>query len=329
MEKLREEIKKGRNMKDRSLDAYVRNISKLSKGMTKKDFKSLAFLKEYKKVIDFIDDKSLSSQRVMLASILVALSPEGRGKYKKGFEEVAKKYTRYLTTQAKAYDDNIKTKQKSAKQEGNWVTLAELEKVRRKYGSYIKKIGYTQKDKDFKQGKERRHRELIQKYLVASLYLLTPPRRNSYANMKIISNKDFEKLPEKERENNNYLVVVSRNKKFFSFGDYKTKKSHGVQEFPVERKLNTVLNLWLRFNESEYLLLNSKGEKMTTNGLTKFLQKTFSPTGKKISSTMIRHIFATEKQPEGFSEALEKQEKLAKKMGHSLKEQQKTYVKKD
>ena len=44
---------------------------------------------------------------------------------------------------------------------------------------------------------------------------------------------------------------------------------------------------------------------------------------------MIRHIFATEKQPEGFSEALEKQEKLAKKMGHSLKEQQKTYVKKD
>ena len=43
MDKLKEQIKKGRNMKDRSLEAYMRNISKLSKGVTDKEFKSLAF----------------------------------------------------------------------------------------------------------------------------------------------------------------------------------------------------------------------------------------------------------------------------------------------
>jgi hypothetical protein len=326
MEKLREDIKKGRDMKDTSLTAYLRNISKLAKGITKKEFKTLAFLKEYKKVIDFIDDKSLSSQRVSLASILVALSPSGRGKYKKGYEEVAKKYTRYLTTQAKTYDDNIKTQRKSAKQKGNWATRAELEKVRKKYLSNIKRIGYTQKDKDFKAGKEKRHRELLQKYVVASLYLLHPPRRNSYANMKIISNKDYEKLSKGEMENNNYLVIVSRNKKFFSFGNYKTSKKYGVVEKQVERKLNTVLNLWLKFNDSEYLLLNSRGGKMTTNGLTKFLQKTFAPTGKKISSTMLRHIFVSE---EFDPEVYKKMQEVAKDMGHSVAEQQEVYVKKD
>ena len=170
MDKLREEIKKGRDMTERSLAAYMRNIQKLSRAITKKDFNNLNFLKEHKKVIDFIDDFSLSSQRILLASILVALSPTGRGKYKKGFDKVAEKYTNYLTTQAKAYDDGIKKQRKSDKQKGNWVTIKELEKVRRKYGAYIKRIGYRQKDKEFNQGKEKRHREVIQKYLVASLY---------------------------------------------------------------------------------------------------------------------------------------------------------------
>ncbi len=326
MDKLKEEIKSGRKITERSLTAYLRNIGKLAKGVTDKEYKNLNFLKEYKKTIDFIDDKSLSSQRVSLASILVALSPAGRGKYKKGFEKVAGKYTRYLTTQAKQYDDGIKEQYKSAKQKGNWATMKELEKVRRKYGSYIKRIGYTQKDKDFKAGKEKRHRELLMKYLVSSLYLLNPPRRNSYANMKIIKNKDYEKLSDKEKENNNYLVIVSRNKKFFSFGDYKTKKSYGVQEINVDKKLNSVLNLWLKFNTSEYLLLNTKGGKMSTNGLTKFLQKTFEPTGKKISSTMIRHIYLSEKfDPEVYKEMKD----ISKKMGHSVSEQQEVYVKKD
>lgn len=329
MEKLRASIKKGRTMTDRSLAAYLRNIGKLSKGITDKEFKNLNFLKEYKKVIDFIDDKSLSSQRVILASILVALSPEGRGKYKKGFDEVAKKYTRYLTTQAKSYDEGIREQRKSAKQKGNWVTRKELEKVRRKYGSYIKRIGYTQKSTDFKAGKEKRHRELLQKYLVASLYLINAPRRNSYANMKIIKNKDYNKLSEKDKENNNYLVIVSRNKKFFSLGDYKTRKTYGVQEIEVKKELNTVLNLWLKFNTSEYLLLNSRGQKMTTNGLTKFLQKTFAPTGKKISSTMIRHIHLSEKFTPEEQETYKKMKKEATDMGHSIKEQQEVYVKKD
>ena len=140
--------------------------------------------------------------------------------------------------------------------------------------------------------------------------------------MKMITSKDFNKLSQSEKDSNNYLVIVSRNNKYFTFGDYKTAKIHGVQKIKVDRELNSVINLWRNFNDTEHLLLNSKGNKMTTNGLTKFLYKTFSPTGKRISSTMIRHIYLTDKY--GDESGYKEKKKDADKMGHSVEEQQKT-----
>ena len=327
MEELKKEIEDNRKISKNSLNIYSKNLSKLAKDLTGKEWENTSFLKKYSDVIKHLEDMSLSTRKNYLASILVGLSPQGRGKYEKGYEKVAKQYTDYLTSQAKEYENQIIEQKKSAKQQGKWVSKEALDKVRKTYANAIKKLGYTQKSKEFRKGKEKRHQELIQKYLVASLYLLHPPRRNSYANMKIISNSAFNKLPNGEKDDNNYLVVVSRNNKFFSFGDYKTKKQYGVQKITVDKGLNSVLNLWTNFNDSEHLLLDSRGNKMTTNGLTKFLYKVFEPTGKKISSTMIRHIVLTDKYGDesGYKEKLE----TAKAMGHSVEEQQKTYVKKE
>tara|TARA_R110000737_G_scaffold288139_1_gene294703 strand:- start:122 stop:1105 length:984 start_codon:yes stop_codon:yes gene_type:complete len=327
MEELKKEIEDNRKISKNSLNIYSKNLSKLAKDLTGKEWENTSFLKKYDGVIKHLEDMSLSTRKNYLASILVGLSPQGRGKYEKGYEKVAKQYTDYLTSQAKEYENQIIEQKKSAKQQGKWVSKEALDKVRKTYANAIKKLGYTQKSKEFRKGKEKRHQELIQKYLVASLYLLHPPRRNSYANMKIISNSAFNKLPNGEKDDNNYLVVVSRNNKFFSFGDYKTKKQYGVQKITVDKGLNSVLNLWTNFNDSEHLLLDSRGNKMTTNGLTKFLYKVFEPTGKKISSTMIRHIVLTDKYGDesGYKEKLE----TAKAMGHSVEEQQKTYVKKE
>jgi hypothetical protein len=327
MEELKKEIADNRKISKNSLNIYSKNLSKLAKDLTGKEWENTSFLKKYSDVIKHLEDMTLSTRKNYLASILVGLSPQGRGKYEKGYEKVAKQYTDYLTSQAKEYENQIIEQKKSAKQEGKWVSKEALDKVRKTYANAIKKLGYTQKSKEFRKGKEKRHQELIQKYLVASLYLLHPPRRNSYANMKIISNNAFNKLPNGEKDDNNYLVVISRNNKFFSFGDYKTKKQYGVQKITVDKGLNSVLNLWTNFNETEHLLLDSRGNKMTTNGLTKFLYKVFEPTGKKISSTMIRHIVLTDKYGDesGYKEKLE----TAKAMGHSVEEQQKTYVKKE
>jgi hypothetical protein len=122
-------------------------------------------------------------------------------------------------------------------------------------------------------------------------------------------------------------VVVSRNTKYFHFADYKTRKTKGVFKYKVKGPLNRVLNLWLKFNTTGSLLLNSRGKEMKPNTLTKFLQKTFEPTGKKISSQMIRTIKLSEHYGTESSN-MEKKE-LADAMGHSVATQQKFYIKKE
>ena len=293
MEQLKEQIQEHRKISNNSLNVYTKNLSKLAKTITGKEWKNANFLKKYDEVIKSLESKTASTRKNYLASILVGISPEGRGKYKKGFDKVAEKYTDYLTTQAKAYNESVMEQKKTARESGKWTTMKALIKVKNSYANSIKKLGYTQKSNEFRKGKEKRHRELLQKYLVASLYLLNPPRRNSYANMKMISSKDFNDLSKDDKEKNNYLVIVSRNNKYFHFADYKTKKVHGIQKIKVDKDLNSVLNLWRKFNDTEHLLLDSRGKKLSTNGLTKFLYKVFEPTGKKISSTMIRHIYLT------------------------------------
>ena len=87
-----------------------------------------------------------------------------------------------------------------------------------------------------------------------------------------------------------------------------------------------MLNIWLKFNDSGFLLLNNRKEELTQNGLTKLIQKTFQPTGKdNISVNMIRKIYLTDKYGD------EKGEKIAdaKAMQHSVKTQQTKYVKYD
>lgn len=319
-------IKENRRISDTSISIYRKNLEKLSRDITGSSYSGSSFLKkDYKKIIKLLEEKSLSTRKNYLAVILVALSPKGRGKYAKGNEKTAANYTAYLKTLHEQYVSQIEGQRKSDKEKGKWATMEDLEKVRRKYGNAIKKIGYNQSRTELK--KQKRHMDLIQKYVVASLYLLHPPRRNSYANMKVIDSAAFNKLPQAEKDSNNYLVNVSRNSKFFSFGDYKTKKVMGVQKIQVEKQLNSVLNLWLKFNTTENLLLDSKGNKMTANGLTKLLYKVFEPTGKKISSSMIRHIFLTEKY--GNESAYKEKKDDADMMAHSVDTQQKVYVKKD
>jgi len=324
MEKLKKDLKSGRKISDQSIKIYASNINKLAKAITEKEYSNNNFLKNFKVIIKYLEEKKPATRKNYLASILVALSPEARGKYKKGFEKVAKEYTDYLKGQAADYERGVMEQKKTQKENNEWATKKDLEKIRRQYGNAIKKLGYTQKSTELK--KEKRHMELIQKYLVASLYLIHLPRRNVYANTEIIKNKDFNKLPDQERDSNNYLVINSRNSKFFSFGNYKSVKHHGVQKIKVERKLNSIINLWLNFNKSKHLLLNSQGGKLSTNGLTKFLHKVFSPLGKNISSSMIRKIILTEKY--GDESSIKEKTETATKMGHSVEEQQKTYVKK-
>jgi len=252
------------------------------------------------KVIELLQGKQPSTIRNYIASIIVA---GGEG------------YSELLELYQKQNLERVGNGKKTEAMEKNWTSLQELRDVLQGYISQIdfKKKTLTKKEMD-----------LLKKYVVGSLYIgddANPPLRLDYI-MEIISKPDYNRLTEKEKREKNYLVVQSKMKKFFSLGEYKTSDKYGIKEIPVGKDLNKILNTWLKYNTSKYLLPNNKGEQITSNALTKLIQSTFAPTGKKISASMLRHIFITEKFPPMTKE----KEQIADKMLHS-KSQQGDYAK--
>ena len=313
-----------RNLKQSSITSYRKQISTILKNVYDKDYMEeddvLKYFKHRQPLMDWLDGKKLNTKLTYLTAVIVFLSPVERNKALFGY---GGELTYYQNELDKLFQekDKLDLKKKTTKEENNWVGWEELIQIRKKYKAKLKKKGYKISSKKLKDDDDL---YLIIKYVLASLYVLHPPRRNIYANTKIINERGYFNLTEKERQNNNYLVVISRNNKFFSFADYKTAKIYGIKKIKLEKELNSVMNMWLNFNKTKDLLITRRGKKLSSNNLSKYLVDTFSPSGKKISSQMLRKIHLTEK----WKPIQVEMENDAKMMGHSVATQQTKYVKK-
>ena len=315
MDKILESIDEKRNIKANSLKAYGISLRKVQEAVEpKKEFTNLDFLKNEEKVQEKLSEFKISTQKNYLAAIIVALDAMNiKDKYNEDLES----YRNYLEVIQEEYNKKENSGEKSETQEKNWVTIKELQKVLNKY-----KADITERELWNKEKLTPKQFDLIQKWVVGSLYIgdsENPPSRLDFAPMDIISETNFNKLHEDEKDTENFLVIKSRNNKFFHFGEYKTAKKYGVNKVNIGKKLNSVLNIWLRHNDSDSLLVNSQGLPQTANGLSKYLNKVFEPSGKKVGASLLRHIFISEKYPNINNE----KEEDAKKMGHSIAQQAK------
>lgn len=305
-----------RNVKESSLKAYLLNLNKILKleGLEATVSNLNKTLEDSEEVMNILKDKKASTIRNYLASIVVYLSLGEKN------SELVKTYRELMDKYQKENNEGLANNQKSESQKKNWASLKELQDIVKSYKKELDRTGALKKDK-----LSKKDFDTLQKYVVGSLYIgdpENPPIRNDYI-MNIIYKSQYDELKEEEKKKLNYLVIVNRSNKFFSLGEYKTSKKFGIQEIKVGKILNRILNIWLKYNESPYLILNSKGEKITPNSLTKLLTKIFEPTGKNISSSMLRHIFITEKFPPQTEEKIE----LANSMLHSVGVQGSVYAK--
>ena len=315
MDFLKYKIESSRNIKPNSLKAYLISIKKLNEYITNKEYKNLDFLKDEEKVLEKLETLKLTTQKNYLSAVIVALSA-----FKDKYEDDLKTYRKRLDELNEKYNSEIKKNEKTEKQDKNWVSMKELRKVMNSFKNDLKERGAFGKEE-----LSRRELDLMQRWVVASLYLTddNPPIRLDYGNMRIISEKDFDKLKEDDLEKN-YLVVKNRASKYFHFGDYKTEKTYNKKEIKVGKKLNSVLNIWLKHNKRGALLYDTKGNPMSSNTLGKYIKKTFEKTGKEVSVNMLRHIYISEKFP---PQKEQEKEDVASKMMHS-KDTQNTYSKK-
>ena len=180
-----------------------------------------------------------------------------------------------------------------------------------------------EKVKEFKRKEKLSKKEFdtLQKLVVLRTYLQFP-LRNDYADMPVIRKIDYNKLKDDEKKAN-YLVIGADGKKQFILTQYKNSKFLGEKRFDVPKPLNAIINLWLKHNTSGWYLVRIRDitRPMSPNLLTKYLNKIFKSRGKKISSSMIRHIVISHQMQNEptIKEKQEKEKAIEDKFLHSAK----------
>jgi integrase len=202
--------------------------------------------------------------------------------------------------------------EKSEKQTENWLTWDEV---------VAKKNALWDEIKDHVSGKiltAGQFEKLIQ-FVVVSLYTDIPPRRNEYTDMYVV--KKYNDTLDKAK---NYYDITGQK---FIFNKYKTQKTYGQQVVNVPEELQQTLALYLKHHplakskakEFKLLVKQDGSDFNTINSITRILNKTF---GKKVGSSMLRHIYLSSK----YGNITKAMEEDAVEMGHST-DVQREYIK--
>ena len=148
-------------------------------------------------------------------------------------------------------------------------------------------------------------------FLLLSLVVHTRPKRRNYGSVKIYNGKD------PNIKNTNYLVLNKSNS-FFVFKDFKTNRTFKRIDESVPQAFIDDLQESLKKYPRQFLFVNSHKNPFDTNDkYGKFFSKTFEILfGKAMGTSMLRHIYITEKIDWNDS-SLEEQESEARLMMHS------------
>lgn len=284
-----------------SLRTYMSILTNLEK-QTALPLKTPEEVIEYhKEIIDHLKDVPGNVRKTRLSALIVFIENA------KGADKVLKSFREQMTTDNKQYKEQIDKQEMTERQKEGFIPLSE---VMEKYHALEKEVLPLMK----KETLDAREFVRVQLYVLLSCLLLIEPRRSlDYTEFKI-RNVDETK--------DNYMKMIKRVPSFV-FNQYKTANKHGQQSHDIPPKLYKIVKRWTELNPHEYLLMNTKqSNKITSTQLTQFLHSFF---GKPISTSLLRHIYLTDKYKA--MPALVEMQETAKAMGHTVEEALR-YVKK-
>lgn len=297
MENIKKILKDNRpNITDSSINTYASILSNLYKKInnTNKidDDIEEFFCSNSTEVIDFLKNLEPKKRKTILASLVVFCNNEtSKNKYRKLM----------LEDNARVKEDNLQQKMPERMKE-NWVSQDELKSI------------YNQLEKEtkplFSKSKLKMNEiQHIQNFIILSLYTLQEPRRLlDYTEMRLRNHT----------EDDNYI-----DKGKFVFNKHKTAKHFGTQTVPIQNKLKLLLGKWSKINDTDYLLIDVNGNKLTQAQLQQRLNKIF---GRQASVNIIRHSYLSDKYKD--VPDLKDMVKTANNMGQVSIHQALEYVKK-
>ena len=288
---LKTELKKLRpTLSDGSLTTYCSILRSLHKKIFGGDIQKSDF-DDTDKVLKHLDEMPPNKRKTILSALVVI---SGKPDYRTEMLE-----------DIKSYSADAKKMEKTETQEANWVSKDEILAL---YNEYKQDAMLRYK----KSKLSMNDLQAIQNYIILCLLggmFIAPRRSLDYTEFVI---KDIDKSKD------NYL-----DKTELVFNRYKTAKFYDEQRVSIPKELLTILKKWIKNNDTEYLLFDSNGSKLTSVKLNQRLNKIF---GKNASVNLLRHSYLTEK----FGDEIERSKKMAnvaEEMGTSSAQVIGTYIK--
>lgn len=284
-------IKKNKpDLGENSVKVYTTTLATLgvALGWTNPNF----FSTKFKEVITHL--KTQTAQRAkQICSALISYVKD---------KKALKAYKDFILEAAEACRQKESKQEKSQAQEENWESWADIMKTYEQ----LKKEAYPLFTKE---KPTPANLKTMRDFVILSFYTLIPPRR-------IQDLIDF-KTKNINTDKDNYW---DKEKHELVYNSYKTAKNYGQQRVDAPKELEDIFEHWIPIADefSDYMVFNGYGEKMAQPVLTKTINSIF---GKKISASMLRHIYISDvvlkDQPK-----LTDLQQVAADMGQSVGQQQ-------
>ena len=284
---LREIIIKNRPLLAKNtINTYMASIRKIQQ-ICDCDASSIeGLIKNRQKIIDSLGEVQTPMVRKSKLSVIITILDDKHAEHSKELAEALKDYRKVMTEDANKVNKREVSQELSEKQKDNLISQEEVMKV---YNDLKAEATPLLKRETL----NRAQFDTLQKFVLLSLYVLIAPRRSlDYASFKI---RNFN---QNEDSADNYMVNYNKNKKkglaSFVFNTFKNSKRLGRQIVAdIPKPLEKLIDAWKLFNKSDYLLVNNQGNPVSQARIAVYLNDIFG--GRNISTSMLRHIYLSDK----------------------------------
>lgn len=294
-----------KNISSSSIRMYIRNLEKLNDDQPLKNIKFLDDVDYITKQLEGYKKNTIKNYIISICSTLNVTDNKNK---------TYDKYYKILCDLNKEIKQNDKEGVKNETQAKNWMTWEEVKQIHDNLKDDVAKF------KNLKELNIHKYNKLLS-YLILSLYVALPPKRNQDWTLMKISNSN------NNDANYNYLNLKNNE---FIFNKYKTYKKNGELIEKIPEDLLQVIKVYLKYHplyknnkkSNPYFLVYYDGSPLSSvNSITRILNNIFN---KKIGSSMLRHIFLSSK----FGNTVEEMKQTAEKMGHNINTAIDVYIKK-
>jgi hypothetical protein len=274
---LKDTLKKNRpDLSESSIRTYLSNYNNISKGIKIVLVTQFDFVKYKDDILKYLDTLSLTQRKSKIAGIISLLSDKADDK---DYKDVIEEMRSVMNDTAREYDEKEVGQEMTARQKDNYLPWTEIMAIYEKLKAHalpLLKIPIDKITNDVF--------EILQNYVLLSVYCLIPPRRvKDFALFKIRN------IDTSEGSKDNYMTIEKK-KPFFVFNTYKNAGRLGAQKVPITTELKKIIEMWVKINPTDWLIVSNKRTKIQLNRINTMLNNIFK---RNLAPTLMRHAYLT------------------------------------